>query len=67
MSNPTTYTGWHKSSRTNGQGGACVEVGYRPGQTAVRDTKNRGHGLLEFPNSAWSAFLTNIKSGHLDG
>lgn len=67
MSDPTTYHGWHKSSRTNGQGGACVEVGYRPGQTAVRDTKNRSYAMLEFSNNAWAAFVSNIKSGRING
>lgn len=62
------FTGWRKSSRSNGQNGACVEVGFADGGalTGVRDTKDRTYGTLAIPANAWSAFLDRIKSGELD-
>ncbi|WP_442932449.1 DUF397 domain-containing protein [Micromonospora sp. NBC_01699] len=49
---------WRKSSRSNGQGGACVEVADNlPGRVLVRDTKDRDGGTLAFESAAWSAFV----------
>ncbi|WP_406316223.1 DUF397 domain-containing protein [Streptosporangium sp. NBC_01639] len=55
---------WRKSSRSNGNGGECVEVAVNlPGVVAVRDSKNPGGPALLFSPSVWSDFLTRIKSG----
>jgi hypothetical protein len=41
---------WRKSSHSGDNGGACVEVAYIPGFTAVRDSKNpAGPALLLTP------------------
>ncbi|GDY29290.1 DUF397 domain-containing protein [Gandjariella thermophila] len=55
---------WRKSSRSNQQGGACVEVAW-PGdtRTAVRDSKNPAGPALVFPAATWSAFLGAIRTG----
>ena len=50
---------WRKSSRSSGNGGACVEVADNlPGVILVRDTKDRDGGTLTFAPDAWAAFVT---------
>ncbi|MFI6760694.1 DUF397 domain-containing protein [Micromonospora sp. NPDC050417] len=56
---------WRKSSRSNSQGGACVEVADNlPGQVFVRDTKDRDGGTLAFGPDAWLAFVTTVPARH---
>jgi hypothetical protein len=58
---------WFKSSYSNGQGGACVEVASNlPGIVAVRDSKNRSGPQLAVPDQAWSQFTQAIKHGTFD-
>ncbi|MFI0468670.1 DUF397 domain-containing protein [Saccharopolyspora sp. 5N102] len=59
------YRAWRKSSRSNNQGGNCVEVGFSVdgGMTGVRDTKDRDGGTLEVPRSTWAAFLDAVRRG----
>jgi hypothetical protein len=53
---------WRKSSRSNGSGGACVEVADNlPGRVFVRDTKDRDGGTLTFAPAAWQAFVALAK------
>lgn len=55
---------WRKSSRSNGQGGNCIEVADNlPGRVLVRDTKDRDGGTLTFGSAAWSAFVELAKAG----
>jgi len=54
---------WVKSSRsmTNGN---CVEVARFPGKAVgIRDTKNRGGGMLRFTTAEWSAFVGEVRNG----
>ncbi|NES29164.1 DUF397 domain-containing protein [Micromonospora terminaliae] len=52
---------WRKSTRSNGSGGACVEVaGNVPGVVAVRDSKDPAGPVLTFGPAAWRAFLTRV-------
>ncbi|MEH0823523.1 MULTISPECIES: DUF397 domain-containing protein [unclassified Micromonospora] len=52
---------WRKSSRSNGQGGACVEVADNlPGVVAVRDSKDPGGPALSFDPAAWRAFVSGV-------
>ncbi|MFP8907692.1 DUF397 domain-containing protein [Streptomyces atacamensis] len=57
---------WRKSSHSNGEGGACVEVadGF-PDVIPVRDSKAPEGPALVFPNAGWSAFVTAVKGGML--
>jgi hypothetical protein len=49
---------WHKSTRSGGNGGQCVEVARNlPGIVAVRDSKNPGGARLTFTPEAWRAFV----------
>jgi hypothetical protein len=53
---------WHKSTRSSGNSGNCVEVADNlPGVVGVRDTKNREGGTLLFEPGAWSAFVAFAK------
>jgi hypothetical protein len=52
---------WRKSTRSNGSGGACVEVaGNLPGVVAVRDSKDPAGPVLTFGPGAWRAFVTRV-------
>lgn len=58
---------WHKSIRSGGNGGNCVEVADNlPNIVAVRDTKNRDGGTLVFTRDEWSVFLAGAKDGEFD-
>jgi len=54
---------WHKSTRSTGNGGECVEVADNlPGAVYVRDTKDHGTGpVLTFSREAWRDFVIAIK------
>lgn len=57
---------WKKSSRSNGSGGQCVEVGTGKGVFGVRDTKDRDGGTLHFGDSSWVAFVRGVQAGWFD-
>jgi Domain of unknown function (DUF397) len=58
---------WHKSTRSGGNGGDCVEVAVNlPGIVAVRDSKDRAGGTLVFTSSQWAAFLDGVRGGDFD-
>ncbi|WP_329024160.1 DUF397 domain-containing protein [Streptomyces sp. NBC_00690] len=61
-----TAATWRKSSYSNQDGGACVEVsdGF-DGTIPVRDSKNPSGPVLVFPSGEWSSFVTAVKDGHL--
>ena len=55
-------TSWRTSSFSGG-GNQCVEVaGLRNGDVGVRDSKNRGAGMIRVTATAWTAFMASIKS-----
>ncbi|MGP3977305.1 DUF397 domain-containing protein [Streptomyces sp. 8N114] len=59
---------WFKSSYSDNQGGECVEGAHLPdGVMAVRDSKQPDGPAFAFRADAWSAFLSSVKSGALDG
>ena len=54
---------WHKSSRSNGSGGACVEVARNlPGVIAVRDSKNPDGPALIVSGDEWASFITRLQA-----
>ncbi|MFC4065036.1 DUF397 domain-containing protein [Actinoplanes subglobosus] len=58
---------WHKSTRSGGNGGDCVEVAANlPGIVAIRDTKDPGGATLVFRRAEWDAFLTGVRAGEFD-
>ncbi|MER7458460.1 DUF397 domain-containing protein [Micromonospora sp. NPDC126480] len=53
---------WRKSTRSNTQGGDCVEVADNlPGVVAVRDSKDPAGPALTFDPVAWKAFVSHAK------
>ena len=58
---------WRTSTRSDANGGACVEVTRNlPGIVAVRDSKDRGGPALIFTPDNWATFLTGVKTGEFD-
>ncbi|MEO3816914.1 DUF397 domain-containing protein [Plantactinospora sp. B24E8] len=60
----TDLTGarWRKSSRSNGSGGACVEVADNlTGVVGVRDSKDPSGPALTFTPTAWRRFVTSVR------
>ncbi|MEV4874867.1 DUF397 domain-containing protein [Streptomyces cyaneofuscatus] len=61
-----TAATWRKSSYSNQDGGACLEVA--DGFTVavpVRDSKNPHGPALTFPAAGWSSFVSAVKGGDL--
>ncbi|MEU7844315.1 DUF397 domain-containing protein [Micromonospora sp. NPDC049114] len=57
---------WHISTRSNSNGGSCVEAGPvldGSGRVAVRDSKNRAAATLVYGVSDWTAFVNGVKDG----
>jgi Domain of unknown function (DUF397) len=57
---------WRKSSRSGGNGGACVELAHVQGNVAVRDSKNPTGPKLAFAKDAFEAFLADVKDGRIN-
>lgn len=57
---------WHKSSRSGGNGGNCVEVAELDTTVAVRDSKHPDGGMLVFSRSEWISFVDATKNGEFD-
>jgi hypothetical protein len=58
---------WRKSSYSNGNGGACVEVARNlPDDVAVRDSKDPDGPTLAFAPEQWQSFTAQVKAGHFD-
>jgi hypothetical protein len=51
---------WRKSSYSDSNGGACVEVASAD-VICVRDTTDRDGGTLAFTTGAWAAFTAGLK------
>ncbi|THA63481.1 DUF397 domain-containing protein [Streptomyces sp. A0958] len=57
---------WHKSSHSNQDGGACVEVSHSFADVVpVRDSKRRSGPTLAFTAADWSSFVSAVKGGTL--
>ena len=57
---------WRKSSRSNPQGGQCVEVAVTDAAVGVRDTKARELGHFTVNPQQWAAFTSRVKAGEFD-
>ncbi|WFE37079.1 DUF397 domain-containing protein [Micromonospora sp. WMMD998] len=52
---------WRKSSRSSGNGGACVEVADNlAGVVGVRDSKDPTGPALAFRTASWRAFVAEV-------
>jgi len=62
-----TSAQWRTSSRSNGNGGACVEVARNiPHIVAVRDSKDRTGPVLVFARDEWEEFTAGVRGGEFD-
>ncbi|WP_246440262.1 DUF397 domain-containing protein [Saccharothrix tamanrassetensis] len=57
---------WRKSRRSSASGPECVEIALDGVRAAVRDSKNRTAGALDFDAGQWSRFLGVAKRGTYD-
>lgn len=58
----TRVLNWRKSSYSNQDGGACVEVSDDLTRIVpVRDSKNPQGPVLAFPASGWLAFVSRLR------
>ncbi|WP_155375497.1 DUF397 domain-containing protein [Catellatospora vulcania] len=57
---------WRKSSRSDNNGGQCVEVAMAEIAVSVRDSKDPSGAVLTFTSDDWTAFLSGIKDGEFD-
>jgi Domain of unknown function (DUF397). len=57
---------WHKSSRSDNNGGACVEVAELGDAVAVRDSKHPTGPALIFTPKEWTAFVGGVRGGEFD-
>jgi hypothetical protein len=60
-----TGAAWRTSTRSGN--GDCVEVADNlAGVVAVRDSKDPTGPALIFPPATWTAFVADLRAGHLD-
>lgn len=57
---------WRKSSRSGGNGGNCVEIGFAGDARGIRDTKDRSYGTLAVDADTFADFVAAVKTGRLD-
>ena len=58
---------WRKSSYSNSDGGACVEVSADFATAVpVRDSKNPHGPVITFTADGWASFVTAVKRGEWD-
>ena len=58
---------WRKSSHSLNEDACCVEVADFPGEPAVRDSKDPDGPVLRFTPQAWTAFVSEVRSGACGG
>nr|WP_203598964.1 DUF397 domain-containing protein [Streptomyces sp. SID10853] len=64
-----TEAAWFKSSYSNDQGGACLEVAdlrHTRNRVAVRDSKDPNGPVLTFDPSAFVGFVDGAAAGRFD-
>ncbi|WP_327032335.1 DUF397 domain-containing protein [Micromonospora ureilytica] len=52
---------WRKSSYSDNNGGACIEVAELQTSIAIRDSKNPRGLTLRFTRGAWMEFVRSIR------
>jgi hypothetical protein len=51
---------WRKSTKSEANGGACLEAATADDGVMVRDTTNRDGGTLSFGADAWAEFTASL-------
>ncbi|WP_435611738.1 DUF397 domain-containing protein [Streptomyces sp. bgisy159] len=54
---------WHRSSYSDDEGGACVEVRIASAAVQIRDSKTPTTPHVRLTAPAWSAFLAALRPG----
>ncbi|MFD5384622.1 DUF397 domain-containing protein [Streptomyces sp. NPDC127074] len=56
---------WFKSSYSENNGTACVEIAHLPhtAQVGIRDSKDKGGPALVVPAGAWAEFVAAVRRG----
>lgn len=57
---------WRKSTRSNGNGGDCIEIALDGEHRAVRDSKDPTGPALMFTAAVWATFNAAVRSGEFD-
>ncbi|MEU9480740.1 DUF397 domain-containing protein [Streptomyces sp. NPDC048191] len=57
---------WFKSSYSNDTGGNCIEIADRTTEVGIRDSKKKTGPALVVPATAWSSFISLVRSGDVD-
>ncbi|GGM35688.1 hypothetical protein GCM10011608_20380 [Micromonospora sonchi] len=60
---------WHISTKSNSNGGSCVEAGPvldGSGRVAVRHSKARDAATIVYTFEEWTAFIGGVKDGEFD-
>ncbi|MFF0570973.1 DUF397 domain-containing protein [Streptomyces sp. NPDC004041] len=65
FTDPSTLTGWFKSSYSGGDQGECLEVARGHADVPVRDSKAAHGPAVVFSADGWSSFVAALKSGRL--
>jgi hypothetical protein len=55
-------TAWFKSSYSNDTGGNCIEIADLTTQVGIRDSKKKTGPALVVPATAWSSFISLVRS-----
>ncbi|MFD3999230.1 MULTISPECIES: DUF397 domain-containing protein [Streptomyces] len=63
VADPSTLTGWYKSSYSGGNQGECLEVARGHAAVPVRDSKAVDGPAIVFSADGWSSFVTAIRRG----
>ncbi|MFF5052743.1 DUF397 domain-containing protein [Micromonospora sp. NPDC000663] len=66
MSESMPKVAWHISTKSDSNGGSCVEAGPvldGSGRVAVRDSKDRAAATLLYGARGWTAFVNGVKDG----
>jgi hypothetical protein len=60
---------WHISTRSDSQGGNCVEAGPLldgSGRVAVRHSRHPDAAVIVYSRAEWDAFLAGARDGEFD-
>ncbi|AVT29020.1 DUF397 domain-containing protein [Plantactinospora sp. BC1] len=69
MSESLPAVAWHISTKSNSNGGSCVEAGPLldgSGRVAVRHSKAPDAAVIVYTRPEWDAFLAGAKEGEFD-
>jgi hypothetical protein len=69
MSEPLPTVAWHISTKSNDNGGSCVEAGPvldGSGRVAVRHSKAPDAAVIVYTRDEWDAFVGGVKGGEFD-